>query len=281
MKINHLEKVYKGVNKRPSLLDVSYLESGAKLPLIIFSHGFKGFKDWGTFPLIAEQFANAGFFFLKYNFSHNGGTVENAIDFPDLNAFSENTYSKELLDLELVLDYIKNDFELSKRIDFSNINLLGHSRGGAISLLAASQFKDITTVTTWAAVDDLVKRLPSEMELENWKEDGVKYILNSRTKQNMPLKYGFVEDLYKNKEKLNVLESVKSLKIPQLILHGKEDETVNYEAALKLHNANSNSKLVLIDQANHTFGGVHPYNHDYLPNQTKILVEKTISFLKP
>jgi pimeloyl-ACP methyl ester carboxylesterase len=280
MKINQLEKVYTGANNRLSLLDVSYPESDAKLPLIIFSHGFKGYKDWGPFPLIAKKIANAGFFFLKFNFSHNGGTVENPIDFADLDAFSKNTYSKEILDLKLVLDFIKNDLELSKRIDFNSVNLLGHSRGGAISLLAASQFKDITSVTTWAAVDNLLKRLPKEKELENWKEKGVRYILNSRTKQNMPIKYGFVEDLYKNKEKLDVLESAKSLKIPQLILHGKEDETVNYMAAINIHKANPNSKLELIENANHTFGSVHPYTKVSLVEHTQLVVNKTISFLK-
>ena len=39
--------------------------------LIIFCHGFKGFKDWGPWNLVAEHFAKAGFFFIKFNFSHN------------------------------------------------------------------------------------------------------------------------------------------------------------------------------------------------------------------
>ena len=56
-------------------------------PLIIFCHGYKGFKDWGAWNLMAEAFAKIGFCFIKFNFSHNGGTIEQPIDFPDLEAF--------------------------------------------------------------------------------------------------------------------------------------------------------------------------------------------------
>ena len=48
-------------------------------PLIIFSHGFKGFKDWGAFNLVSNIFANYGLNFLKFNFSHNGVSEENLL----------------------------------------------------------------------------------------------------------------------------------------------------------------------------------------------------------
>ena len=51
--------------------------------------------------LFPEKELNArnGFAFVKFNFSHNGGTIENPIDFPDLKAFGNNTYGKEVADL--------------------------------------------------------------------------------------------------------------------------------------------------------------------------------------
>ena len=42
---------------RPFLTDVFYIENKEKKPVVIFSHGFAGFKDWGAFNLMAEAFA--------------------------------------------------------------------------------------------------------------------------------------------------------------------------------------------------------------------------------
>ena len=77
-KNNILERV----DNKPILWDLFYEQSNARLPLIIFCHGYKGFKDWGAWDLVAKAFASAGFCFVKFNFSHNGGTIEQPIDFP-------------------------------------------------------------------------------------------------------------------------------------------------------------------------------------------------------
>ncbi|QQR97120.1 MAG: hypothetical protein IPK18_09490 [Sphingobacteriales bacterium] len=37
-------------------LDVHFKEAPQKLPVVLFVHGFKGFKDWGHFNLIAQEF---------------------------------------------------------------------------------------------------------------------------------------------------------------------------------------------------------------------------------
>jgi hypothetical protein len=72
------------IDSKPIILDYYYGELSNKMPLIIFCHGYKGFKDWGAWDLVAEEFANNNFVFVKFNFSHNGGTAKNPIDFPDL-----------------------------------------------------------------------------------------------------------------------------------------------------------------------------------------------------
>jgi len=93
-------------NEKPILYDVSYTPNKAPKPIVIFCHGYKGFKDWGAWKLVAETFAKEGFFFLKFNFSHNGGTIEQPIDFPDLKAFGENNFSKELKDLDGIISLL-------------------------------------------------------------------------------------------------------------------------------------------------------------------------------
>ena len=72
-----------GEDRKTIALDLFYQMSG-KQPLVIYAHGFNGFKDWGNFDLIATRFAEAGFCFLKFNFSHNGTTPELPEYFADL-----------------------------------------------------------------------------------------------------------------------------------------------------------------------------------------------------
>jgi len=101
------------------ICDISFKENSKNNSLVIFCHGYKGFKDWGAWNLIAENFAISGFTFCKFNFSLNGGTIDNPIDFPDLDAFGRNTFSQELKDLEIVTDTILKKYK--KHIDVKNI----------------------------------------------------------------------------------------------------------------------------------------------------------------
>src|ERR1044072_99812 len=91
-------------NGKPILADIFYLHTEQPKPVIIYSHGFNGFKDWGNFDLIAGQFASAGFVFIKFNFSHNGTSPEQPEEFVDLEAYANNNYTTELDDLKTVID---------------------------------------------------------------------------------------------------------------------------------------------------------------------------------
>src|SRR5438067_1563270 len=97
----------KGSAGRPMATDIFY--AGDKSPVIIYMHGFNGFKDWANFDLIAMQFANAGFTFVKFNSSHNGTTYAEPEEFADLDAYAENNYSKEIADLKTVIDWACSD----------------------------------------------------------------------------------------------------------------------------------------------------------------------------
>ena len=62
-------------NKKVILYDVFHNDNSTEKPLVIFSHGYKGFKDWGAWDLVGKEFAKNNLFFVKFNFSHNGGTL--------------------------------------------------------------------------------------------------------------------------------------------------------------------------------------------------------------
>ena len=55
-------------HNKPILADVFYTKNGVKKPVVIFCHGYKGYKDWGAWNLAAEAFANRNVFFIKFNF---------------------------------------------------------------------------------------------------------------------------------------------------------------------------------------------------------------------
>src|SRR3954467_220818 len=98
-------KIIPGLHNKPITLDVFYDPDIEKQPLVIFCHGFKGFKDWGHFNLVGEKFAANGLAFLKFNFSHNGTTPEDPDKFADLEAFGNNNYIIELDDLQTVITW--------------------------------------------------------------------------------------------------------------------------------------------------------------------------------
>src|ERR1043165_6030743 len=93
-------------HNRPFLVDIYYRKDGQQKPVVVFCHGFKGFKDWGPFDLLAKKFAAAGFVYVKFNFSHNGTTVDHPMDFVDLEAFGNDNLSIEMDDLGVVIDWI-------------------------------------------------------------------------------------------------------------------------------------------------------------------------------
>jgi len=271
---------YTGAEHKVSLYDVIYPESGANLPLVLFCHGFKGFKDWGHFPLLCRTISEAGYVVVKLNFSHNGIGKENVEEFTELEAFSENNYLKELDDLDGIIEELKKDPALVSVANMNSIHLVGHSRGGSISILKASKDKRIKSVVSWAAVADLHERLGKQDEIEDWRREGVRIIPNARTGQNMPVKYQFVEVLLENKKTLSVERAAKKLAKPFLVVHGENDPTVGLEHAYALQVWNPKAELVTIDNADHVFNGKHPYTDKKLPFESDQLVSATINFLK-
>ena len=268
-------------DNKPIIWDAYFNNDSQKKPLVIFCHGYKGFKDWGAWHLVAQEFLKANMFFVKFNFSHNGGTMDNPIDFPDLEAFAENNYSKELDDLDAVLNYFtSNNNSYSDEIDDSNIVVIGHSRGGGIAIIKASEENRITKLITWASVCDFAKRSATVGNLEQWKKDGVKYVLNGRTKQQMPHNYQFYEDFEANQDRLNIEKAIKKTIIPVLIIHGSNDSSVLFKEAENLHGWHSDSILYSIKDANHVFNSKHPWEDDKLPQALQEVVCETLSFIK-
>ena len=263
------------------LLDFFYNSGKKKMPLVIFCHGYKGYKDWGCWNLVAKEFASNNFFFIKFNFSHNGGTVNKPIDFPDLNAFGNNNFTHELNDIERVISFVSANKDLSENVDLNNIFLIGHSRGAGICAIKASENKRIKGLITWAGVSDFKIRFnEGSKEFNEWKENGVKYVENKRTKQQMPHFFQFYLDFKKNEERFNIKQAVQKLKIPFLVIHGDNDNSVLPFEGDDLHSWGKNSKFFSLKNGNHTFSSKHPWEEKKLPKELKAATEASISFIK-
>jgi len=265
---------------KPIVIDVFYNSIHKKQPLVIFSHGYKGFKDWGAWDIMAKQIANKGFCFVKFNFSHNGGTIEQPIDFPDLKAFGNNNYTKELDDLGDIIEWSMANFYKNPFIDTSKIYLIGHSRGGGISIIKSAEDNRVNKLITLASVCDFGNRSATIGDLEQWRKDGVKYVINGRTNQQMPHYFQFYEDYQQNKSRLDVEHASKSLSIPHLIIHGNKDTSINVAEAKHIHEWSSDSNLQIIENANHVFNVSHPWNSNNVPNEFETMVKSIIRFLK-
>lgn len=262
---------------KPFLADAIYPETSEKLPLVIFIHGYKGYKDWGAWNLMAKKFAEAGFFFVKFNFSHNGTTLENTTNFADLEAFGNNNYSKELSDYEVVID----EFSKNPKVDAEKIYLIGHSRGGGVSVLKTAENPKIKKLVLLASVSDLYSRFPSEQAvIDHWKNENVVYVKNARTGQDLPHFFQFYEDFMANKERFRIENACKNIEIPALILHGTNDESVDYSEAESLHSWLKNSELISLENGAHSFGTKEPWETENLPADLEKVIKETIEFLK-
>lgn len=266
-------------NKRSFSIDITYRADGIPKPIILHVHGFKGFKDWGYFNQLAEYAAGKGFVFIKMNFSHNGTTPESPLDFVDLEAFGSNNFSIEQSDMATVIDYVfSNDFMVGKNeLDLGRFFLTGHSRGGAAVILKGYQDKRIKAVASWAGINNLANHFNMK-EINKWKENGVMYIENSRTKQMMPLYYQIVEDFQINKDLLNLPHAIKNFMKPLCIIHGSEDPTVPVRVAYLTQKWNPNIELHIVEGADHVFNGGHPWTNHELPEYVKTVLNLTGKF---
>jgi pimeloyl-ACP methyl ester carboxylesterase len=223
---------------------------------IVVCHGFKGFKDWGFFPYASEQLATrTGLPTVCFSFEGSGVREQ---DFDDLTAFSTNTFTKELFDLEAILDGLTvgrlgdTDVPVSRAF-----GLLGHSRGGATVVLKAAVRRQVRAVSTWAAISSVERYRAFE---ESWERGEAAIIPNSRTGQDMPLERNVLDDTLANGPRLDVLASAGALRVPFALVHGDADAAVPFEDATALADAAGEvATLTKIEDGDHVFGAKHPF----------------------
>lgn len=256
------------------------------VPVVLFVHGFKGFKDWGAFPDACEELARTGFAVITFNFSLNG-IGKNMLEFDELDLFERETLSQDLEDVGTIIDAIKQKSINSDRVLLNSdlIGIIGHSRGGHTAVAAAAEYSEIMCLVSWSAVADYNARWSSEMK-KDWEEKGFSEIVNSRTNQIMRVGKVVYDDAINNADRLMAIKRVRELHIPCMFIAGKEDEAVPYSDSEKLFRAcpSDEKEVRIINNAGHTFNVSHPFEEEKFPQAFEEVLNLTegwlIEFLK-
>lgn len=258
--------------------DIHLSEIDQPAPVILICHGFKGFKNWGFFPVLAEKLADAGFVVISFNFSMNG-IGDDLRNFTELDKFSRNTFSREQEDITFLMQQIQQGtLPFRERMDHERIGIMGHSRGGGNSLIYALDHpEDIKAVTVWNSIhrpDFFAPELISEIE-----KRGIGYITNARTGQLLPIRREVLDDINQNDKRFAILNRVSKLRQPLLIVQGGEDLPGLLEGAKQINDRAPKSLLHIIPSANHTMRAVHPFK-EMTPELEEATQETTDFFRK-
>ncbi len=209
-----------------------------KYPLVVFLHGFKGFKDWGFIPYFCEKLAD-NVIVVNMDFSFNGIIdAENSIY--DSEIFRKNTISQQIKDANITIDYIKTILEGTNYFN-GEVYLVGHSLGGATSVFLSTLRNDINKIVLLASISKINRN--SERQKEAWKELGYMEFRVQPNNQTLHLDYSYQDDKDLNFRPNQLIEDLIDFKKPVLIIHGMQDVTVKIDEAKILFDARCDNGL--------------------------------------
>lgn len=233
--------------------------------VVILVHGFKGFRNWGFFPIAAQYFGDKGFHVIRIDLSMNGmdGTNDRVQNLDD---FAANTISTEVND---VLDVVSeltdgNAFASIQQRLSGDLHFIGHSRGGAVVQIAAAEMLNngirVRSVIGWNSIGKLGRF--TERQQQEWRQAGYVEFENSRTGQMLRMNSSYLDDTLQLEENNTLVDSAKRLGKKLHFVHAETDLTVNIAEVRRLITATGASiGLTEIEGSTHTFGMTHPIDH--------------------
>jgi hypothetical protein len=279
MKINYFE-ILNNIQV-PIKLDLRLLDYKEKKPLNIILHGFKAYRNWGFIPYFAERFTKDIGPTINFDFSLNGIDNEKEMLY-NVDLFRTNTVSQQLKDIEILLNEINDsNSEINKLLSpiwNGKVNLIGHSLGGACSLISAESFSQISSVVLLGSISKTDRN--TERQKREWREKGFIEFKESYSGQILYLDVEYLEDKERNKDKIDLRRIISKLEVAICVIHGKLDFTVPLKEAEILIERAKNSKILeylFIDKCNHTFGVSHQFNETN--TSLELTIDKIKSFL--
>jgi uncharacterized OsmC-like protein/alpha/beta superfamily hydrolase len=197
----------------------------------LFAHCFTCSKDVAAASRISRNLRSLGVAVLRFDFTGLGNSEG---DFANTN-FSSN-----------VDDLIKAAQALEEQYQAPKI-LIGHSLGGAAALYAASEMKSLKVVATIGAPSDVahVSNLFEESLDKIIKAGEADVLLAGR---KFKIKNQFIEDI----NEVNLKERLSKMRVPLLIFHSPQDDTVSIEHAKNIYSWSKHPKsFITLDGADH------------------------------
>lgn len=209
--------------------------SNKKQPIIILSHGFSTSKNSRTYLRLQNILNKHQISNLRFDFFGHG----------------ESEGKIEDITISEAVDDILNAIKFLKNQGYTKIGLFGSSFGGIASLITASKTDDLFLLVLKSPVSNYEEKeiaTKSKKELEDWKNKGFRYYVSGDGRK-LKLNYTFFKDFKNN----NGYKAAKKIKIPTLIVHGDNDETVPIEQSKKTANLIKNCKLEIVKGADHRY----------------------------
>ena len=231
-------------NRHGEKLDYTFHEGETETnTVVVIGHGVTGNKDRPFIVALGEGLAAAGIPALRFSFSGNGASE---------GKFTDSTISKEVDDLGAVLDVLEG----------YTVCYVGHSMGGAVGVLRASQDKRIQLLVSLAGM--VHTKAFAQREFGNVTPDeGFMW-----DEPDCPLSGAYMDDLTQID---TVIDLVPQISVPWLLIHGDEDDVVPIEDSREiLTKANDQTQLIRLQSASHIFSG----------ESTPVMVERVIVWLK-
>ncbi len=234
---------------------------GGARGVVIVAHGFKGYKDYGMFPRIAQTMADEGFVAHRFNFSHSGMTDEiDRFARPDL--FERDTWNKQVFDLRGVIAAVTAGKLAGQGLPYV---LFGHSRGGAAALLFGGRHgaggergvpapAGVVSASAPSGLDVLAEDQRQLLLEQGWLESP-----SSRTGQALRIGREFLLEQLRDPAGHDLLRLAARIACPVLIVHGRADVTVPDACALQLAAAmGERATLRLVEGADHVYNTPNP-----------------------
>jgi len=204
-------------------------------PIIILCHGFSTSKEGRTYVRLEEILNKHAVSTFRFDFFGHG---ESEGKFEEITTFE-------------AVDDIQNAIRFLRESGYKKIGLVGSSFGGMASIIEAGKTDDLYVLALKSPVSDymgLIHTRVDEQDIKNWKEKGVIDVTGVDGETRI-LDYSFYEEA----EKVKAYEAAKNIKIPTLIVHGDEDETVPIEQSRRTASLIQNCRLEIIEGADHTY----------------------------
>lgn len=236
------EKVY-FENEGQRITGILHRPDSTNPPAVIMCHGFTGNKgeEHDIFVHAAKKFCENGFAVLRFDFRGSGESE---------GEFVNMTIAGEVNDLRKAIDFI-----LEQDIDKSKIGVLGLSLGASVSILGWN--KMIKTLILWSPVNVTEELFIKSLGEKTCREIEEKGFFDLRFNENgwkTETSFKIGKEFLKDVRKTNIINGVKSVKCPILLIQGTEDEVIGTEGSKQIYSgANQPKEIKMIEGANHTF----------------------------